>query len=89
MRNDTGPQTKYFRQICRLFCDSWKYFTHRGDKRSLKFNSKKFEKFKDKIIYLIYEDNPNKEEIFEKDNEGEKSRKFIFNAAYRENGQRN
>ena len=65
-------------------------FTHRGDKRSLKFNSKKFEKFKDKIIYLIYEDNPNKiEEIFEKDNEGEKSRKFIFNAAYRENGQRN
>tara|TARA_B100000003_G_scaffold184487_1_gene178154 strand:- start:1600 stop:2490 length:891 start_codon:yes stop_codon:yes gene_type:complete len=65
-------------------------FTHRGDKRSLKFNPKKFEKFRDKIIYLTYDDYPeNIEKIFEKDSEGEKSRKFIFNAAYRENGQRN
>ena len=28
-------------------------FTHKGDPRKLKFNHKKFEKFKDKIIYLL------------------------------------
>ena len=45
-------------------------FTHRGDKRSLKFNPKKFEKFRDKIIYLTYDDYPeNIEKIFEKDSE--------------------
>ena len=65
-------------------------FTHKGDKRSLQFNPKKFEKFKDKIIYLTYDENPEAiEQIYESDSEGEKSRKFIFNAAYRENGQRN
>ena len=65
-------------------------FTHKGDKRNLQFNLKRFEKFKRKIIYLKYDKLPDKiEEIFEKDSEGEKSRKFIFNAAYRENGQRN
>ena len=30
-------------------------YTHKGDKRDLKFNHRKFEKFKDKIIYLIYD----------------------------------
>ena len=65
-------------------------FNHKGDKRNLQFNPKKFEKFKDKIIYLIYDENINKiEEILEKDSEEEKSRKLILNAAYRENGQRN
>ncbi len=65
-------------------------FTHKGDKRDLKFNHKKFEKFKDKIIYLIYDEHPDKiEEIRNTDSENEKSRKYIFNAAYRENGQRN
>ena len=33
-------------------------FTHKGDPRELKFNHKKFEKFKNKIIYLVYEDEP-------------------------------
>ena len=28
-------------------------FTHKGDRRELKFNHKKFEQVKDKIIYLI------------------------------------
>ena len=65
-------------------------FTHKGDLRDLKFNHKKFEKFKDKIIYLIYEQEPKEIEIVNpNDNEGEKSRKYIFNAAYRENSQRN
>ncbi|MDC0944161.1 hypothetical protein OAR77_03730, partial [Candidatus Pelagibacter sp.] len=33
-------------------------FTHKGDKRNLKFDIKKFKKFEDKIIYLIYDQNP-------------------------------
>ncbi len=64
-------------------------FTHKGDKRNLKFNHKKFEKFKDKIIYLTYDEEPEGiEKIYENDGEGEKSRKYIINAAKRENGQR-
>ena len=65
-------------------------FTHKGDPRKLKFNHKKFEKFKDKIIYIIDEEiYPQTEEIKTEDSEDEKSRKAIFNAGYRENGQRN
>ena len=30
-------------------------FTHKGEKRKLKFEPKKFEKFKHKIIYLVYD----------------------------------
>jgi beta-1,4-mannosyl-glycoprotein beta-1,4-N-acetylglucosaminyltransferase len=65
-------------------------FTHKGDKRDLKFNHNKFSKFKKKIIYLVYDEQPKGiEEINENDNEGEKSRKYILNANHRENGQRN
>jgi len=65
-------------------------FTHKGDRRELKFNHEKFNKFKRKIIYLTYDDKPKDiEEINDGDSENEKSRKFILNAAYRENGQRN
>ncbi len=64
-------------------------FTHRGEKRSLKFNHKKFEKFKNKIIYLIYDEEPKKIAIVnESDSKKEKSIKYILNAALRENGQR-
>ena len=58
--------------------------------RELKFNHKKFEKFKDKIIYIVDEEIYSlTEKIKIDDSEDEKSRKAIFNAAYRENGQRN
>ena len=64
-------------------------FTHRGEKRSLKFNHKKFQRFKNKIIYLIYDEEPKKIEIVnESDSKKEKSIKYILNAALRENGQR-
>mgnify|MGYP001186839974 FL=1 len=64
-------------------------FTHRGDKRNLKFDHKKFDKFKDKIIYLTFDKEPHGIELVnENDNEAEKSRKYILNAAKRENGQR-
>jgi len=65
-------------------------FTHKGDKRSLKFNYKKFDKFKNKIIYLVCDKQPKGIEVVnENDSENEKSRKYILNAALRENGQRN
>tara|TARA_B100000768_G_C11188926_1_gene336415 strand:- start:46 stop:915 length:870 start_codon:yes stop_codon:yes gene_type:complete len=65
-------------------------FTHKGDPRVLRFNHKKFEKFKEKIIYLIYDKPPKEiEEVKINDHHNELSRKYIWNAAYRENGQRN
>ena len=65
-------------------------FTHRGEKRELKFNPNKFEQFKDKIIYLIYNQVPKNLEIINKeDTEKEKSDKLIMNAIFRENEQRN
>jgi len=65
-------------------------FTHKGDRRELKFNLKKFERFKDKIIYLIYEKEPKEiEKVLDEDIKIEKDRKYILNAAHRENGQRN
>ena len=65
-------------------------FTHKGDRRELKFNHKKFGKFKNKIIYVVDDQvYPQTEEVKAQDDEGEKSRKYIYNASYRENGQRN
>ena len=65
-------------------------FTHKGDARELRFNHKRFEKFKNKIIYLIYDKEPKEIEIVKnEDTEFEKATKYILNALYRENGQRN
>ena len=65
-------------------------YNHKGEKRDLKFDPKKFENFKDKIIYLVYDQIPLEvEKITNNDSESEKSRKLIMNAVFRENGQRN
>jgi beta-1,4-mannosyl-glycoprotein beta-1,4-N-acetylglucosaminyltransferase len=65
-------------------------FTHSGDRRELNFDIKKYKKFKDKIIYKVYDQIPNKiEKVFENDDESKKSIKYIMNALYRENSQRN
>jgi len=65
-------------------------FTHKGEKRNLKFDYKSFSKFKDKIIYLVYDNEPAEiKNINNSDTEIEKTTKYIFNAIYRENGQRN
>ena len=64
-------------------------YNHKGERRNLLFNSQKFEKFKDKIIYLVYDKIPQLvEPIKETDNEKEKDGKYIMNALYRENAQR-
>ena len=65
-------------------------FNHKGEARDLKFNIKKYEKFNDKIIYLIHEDLPkNIEEIKIKDSERTVNLKYVYNAIKRENSQRN
>ena len=65
-------------------------FTHKGDKRNLKFNIKNFKKFENKIIYLIYDKIPNGIEIvLDNDNNDTKYKKYTMNALYRENAQRN
>ena len=65
-------------------------FNNRGENRELKFNHKKFEKFEKKIIYLVYDKQPETiEKILETDNEAITSWKYISNAILRENGQRN
>ena len=65
-------------------------FTHKGDKRNLQFNNKKFEKFKNKIIYLVYDNKPKGiQEILNDEHEDIKSEKYILNSILRENGQRN
>ena len=63
-------------------------FTHRGEARKLRFDINKFTKFKDKIIYLIYDKEPtNIEKITNNDQDADT--KYTFNASKRENGQRN
>jgi beta-1,4-mannosyl-glycoprotein beta-1,4-N-acetylglucosaminyltransferase len=62
-------------------------FTHKGDKRVLKFNHKKFDKFKNKIIYLVYDKEP-KDLVKIKDPESDDGG-YILNALIRENSQRN
>ena len=65
-------------------------YNHKGELRTPLFNINKFEKFKDKIIYILTNDiPPGIEEINTEDNQGEIYRKSIFNAWKRENLQRN
>ena len=65
-------------------------FNHKGEKRDLKFNPNNFKNFKDRIIYIVYDQIPLEVEIIKNsDSESEKNRKLIMNAVFRENGQRN
>ena len=55
-------------------------FTHKGDKKDLKFNHQKFDKFRDKIIYITYDEEPpeiSKNQVNDKDDDGLKSWKYI------------
>ena len=63
---------------------------HQGEKRELLFDIQKFQKFSDKIIYLIYDKIPKLvKPINNPENENDKDGKYIMNALYRENAQRN
>ena len=56
-------------------------YTHKGDRRELKFDINTFKEFKDKIIYKVYDLIPNKiQKVSNEDNEDTKSYKYIMNA---------
>jgi len=65
-------------------------YTHSGKKRNLIFDINKYNKFKDKISYIVLNKEP--EDLFivnENDNFDRKNSKYILNALKRENFQRN
>lgn len=65
-------------------------FFHNGKDRKLRFDIKKYTKFRDKIIYIIQDNQPSGiQEILKSDDEGTISAKEINNALLRENSQRN
>ncbi len=65
-------------------------FTHSGEKRNLLFDINKYSKFKNKINYVILENEPSNLEIInDSDTADKKNSKYIMNALKRENYQRN
>ena len=65
-------------------------FTHSGRKRDLLFDINQFKHFKDKIVYLVLDHEPQEiEMIDDKDDESAQSFKSIENAIRRENYHRN
>ena len=64
-------------------------YTHNGNKKKLKFDINKFQKFKDKINYIVVEDQPkNILELNESDNNDQKGEKLILNGMARDYYQR-
>jgi len=65
-------------------------FFHNGKERKLRFDIENYSKFRDKIIYIIQDNQPSGiQEILKSDDEGTISAKEIKNALLRENSQRN
>jgi len=65
-------------------------FNHKGEERELKFDLRNFKEFQNKITYINLDKNPHDiDKINKNDSEIEKSHKYIFNSAKRENFQRN
>ena len=65
-------------------------FFHNGNKKKLNFNFEKFKKFKNKIVYLVLDQEPSDIEIInESDHEETRSRKHILNGMRRDFFQRN
>ena len=64
-------------------------YTHNGSSKKLNFDINKFKKFKDKIIYLVVEDQPkNILEVSNSDTEEKKGEKLILNGMARDYFQR-
>ena len=64
-------------------------YTHSGEKRKLLFDINKFQKFKNKISYIVVDKEPEGiSKVLQSDNDETKNSKFILNAAKRENFQR-
>ena len=77
---------KYVSQF--IICEA--NFNHNGTNRELKFDLKKFEKFKDKIIYIPLHHQPKNLRLLSNEDSLEvKNSKILDNALIRENFQRN
>ena len=64
-------------------------YTHNGAKKKLNFDIKKFNKFKDKIIYLVVDKQPEKIlDFVDSDNKDQKGEKLILNGMARDYFQR-
>ena len=65
-------------------------YNHKGEKKNLNFNIKNYQKFKEKIIYIVLDHLPGSIEIINNnDDESTKSGKYILNGYRRDNFQRN
>ena len=65
-------------------------FTHSGQKRKLNFDINKYEKFKEKITYLILDHEPaDIQKVNDKDDQNTKNSKYILNGMKRDFYQRN
>jgi beta-1,4-mannosyl-glycoprotein beta-1,4-N-acetylglucosaminyltransferase len=64
-------------------------YTHNGSKKKLKFDINKFQKFKDKIVYIVVnKDPPNILELKENETKRERGEKLILNGMARDYFQR-
>ena len=64
-------------------------YTHNGSKKKLNFDLNKFQKFKDKIIYLVVDNQPeNIMKLSDEDSKEEKGEKLILNGMARDYFQR-
>ena len=65
-------------------------YLHSGNKKKLNFDIKNFTKFKDKIEYIVLDNQPNGiQKVFPDDSENIKNEKKLNNSVKRENSQRN
>ena len=64
-------------------------YTHNGSKKELKFDIDKFKKFKDKIIYIVVDEQPNNIlKLLENDTKSQRGEKLILNGMARDYFQR-
>ena len=65
-------------------------YTHSGSKKKLNFNINNFQKFKDKIEYIVVDDEPKSiQEVYDSDSTEIRGQKLILNGYARDNYQRN
>jgi len=64
-------------------------YNHKGEKKGLNFDMKNYQKFKEKIIYIVVDKLPNTFKINDNDNENIKNKKYILNGYKRDHFQRN
>ena len=65
-------------------------YNHKGEKKNMNFSIKNYQKFKEKIIYIVLDHLPDSIEIInDNDDEDAKNGKYILNGYRRDNFQRN